>query len=89
MNVQEAAESANINSYQLRNSFGDHEIRPGDLDLNSETPEFIRNQLSKMGYRVNLRERTSGPINAIWFDWTNGSFWGGSSNFGDDYGIGW
>jgi gamma-glutamyltranspeptidase/glutathione hydrolase len=31
----------------------------------------------------------SSPINAIFFDWKHGSFWGGSSNHGDDYGIAW
>jgi len=33
--------------------------------------------------------RTSGPINAIMIDPENGTFWGGSSNHGEDYGIGW
>jgi len=41
---------------------------------------------------VNPREsarHTSGPINAIFFDWVHGSFWGGSSDDGEDYGIAW
>ncbi len=42
-----------------------------------------------MGYLVINAERTSGPINAIFFDWEHGSMWGGSSNFGDDYGVVW
>ena len=42
-----------------------------------------------MGYKVTTGNRTSGPINAIYFDWKHGSFWGGSSNNGEDYGIGW
>jgi len=33
--------------------------------------------------------RTSGPVNAIYYDWKHGSFWGWSSNYGEDYGIGW
>jgi len=33
-----------------------------------------------MGYRLEFDDRTSGPINAIFFDWKHGSFWGGSSN---------
>ena len=45
--------------------------------------------LTKMGYKVTTGNRTSGPINAIYFDWKHGSFWGGSSNNGEDYGIGW
>ena len=42
-----------------------------------------------MGYSLTFDDRTSGPINAIWFDWKHKSFWGGSSNHGEDYGIGW
>ena len=30
-----------------------------------------------------------GPINAIFIDRANGSLWGGSSDFGEDYGIAW
>ena len=89
MNVQEAAEAANINSYQMRSSFGDHKIEPGRLLLNENTPPWTRKDLSEMGYKLNFRSRTSGPINAVFFDWKHGSFWGGSSNYGEDYGIGW
>ena len=32
---------------------------------------------------------TSGPINAILLDHAHGTIWGGSSNFGEDYGIAW
>ena len=89
MNVQEAAEAANINSFQLRNSFGDHEIKPGELLLHDNTPPYVRKELIRMGYKLRFDDRTSGPINAIYFDWKHGSFWGGSSNYGDDYGISW
>lgn len=89
MNVQEAAEAANINSFQMRGSFGQHEIEPGKLLIREDTPDYVRKKLRNMGYTLQIRERTSGPINAIFFDWENGSFWGGSSNFGEDYGIGW
>jgi len=94
MNVQEAAEADNFMSYQLHDSFGSHRKEPGRLGVNESVPEFTRDQLSKMGYRVEVgiygnRERTSGPINAIYFDNENGTFQGGSSNHGDDYGIAW
>jgi len=89
MNVQQAAEAANINSYQMRSSFGDHDSQPGRLLLNESVPPWVRAQLREMGYRMNFGERTSGPINAIFFDWEHGSFWGGSSNHGEDYGIAW
>ena len=89
MNVQEAAEAANFKTYQMYSSFGDHERKAGALTLNSSTPSWIRKELSGMGYKLSYEDRTSGPINAIFFDWKHGSFWGGSSNHGEDYGIGW
>ncbi len=89
MDVQEAAEAANITSYQLRGSFGDHESRPGRLTLNADVAPWVIDDLEAMGYEIETRERTSGPINAIFFDWEHGSFWGGSSDYGEDYGIAW
>jgi gamma-glutamyltranspeptidase/glutathione hydrolase len=89
MDVQEAVEAPNITSYQMRNSFDDHASQPGRLTLRSDTPPWIRRELRDMGYRLDFQERTSGPINAIFFDWKHGGFWGGSSNHGEDYGIGW
>jgi gamma-glutamyltranspeptidase / glutathione hydrolase len=89
MNVQQACEAANIASYQLRDSFGDHKIAPGKLDLNIKVPEWVQAELENMGYKITLRRSTSGPINAVFFDRKHGTFWGGSSNNGDDYGIVW
>jgi gamma-glutamyltranspeptidase/glutathione hydrolase len=89
MDVQEAVEAANVTSYQMRNSFGDHETQPGRLTLRVDTPPWVRRELREMGYQLDFQDRTSGPINAIFFDWKHGSFWGGSSNHGEDYGIAW
>ena len=89
MNVQEAAEAPNINSFQMKGSFAEHESEPGRLMINEDTPAYVRQKLRDMGYRLVVRPRTSGPINAVYFDWEHGSFWGGSSNHGEDYGIGW
>lgn len=89
MDVQEACEAANIENYQIKSSFGKHESRPGAIMLNTNTPNWILKELRQMGYSIQLNERTSGPINAIYFDREHGSFWGGSSNHGNDYGIGW
>ena len=89
MNVQEAAEAPNFNSFQMKGSFAQHESEPGKLLLNEDTPAYVRQKLRDMGYKLVIRSRTSGPINAIYFDWEHGSFWGGSSNHGEDYGIGW
>ena len=89
MTVQEATEAANITSYQMRDSFADHQSFPGRLALNTLTPPWVREQLTRMGYTLEFEERTSGPINAIFVDRKHGTLWGGSSNYGQDYGIGW
>jgi gamma-glutamyltranspeptidase/glutathione hydrolase len=89
MTVQEATEAANITSYQLRDSFGMHESFPGRLTVNSATSAWVRKELTHMGYALEFEERSSGPINAIFVDHTHGTLWGGSSNHGEDYGIGW
>ena len=89
MNVQQAAEAANFNSYQMRSSFGAHESQPGRLLLNDGVPDWVRAELEGMGYDLTFAPRTSGPINAIFFDAATGTMWGGSSNHGEDYGIAW
>jgi len=94
MTVQQATEAGNINSNQLWLSLGgtntkDRMPKPGSILLIDKTPETVREALKKMGYTLSFDDRTSGPINAIWFDWKHGSMWGGSSNHGEDYGIGW
>lgn len=89
MTVQEATEAANFNSFQMKSSFGDHASEPGRILLNDQTPPWVRSELKKMGYTMTFEERTSGPINAIWFDAKHGTMWGGSSHHGEDYGIGW
>jgi gamma-glutamyltranspeptidase / glutathione hydrolase len=91
MTVQEASEAPNINTDQLRLSLGGEDRNPkaGNILLHDSTPPYVRKELQRMGYRMRFDDRTSGPINAIYFDWEHGSFWGGSSNHGEDYGIGW
>ncbi len=89
MNVQQACEAPNINSYQMRSSFGDHKSQPGRLTLNERVPEWVRSELVRMGYKLDFRRHTSGPINAVYFDRKHGTLWGGSSNHGEDYGVAW
>ena len=89
MTVQEAAEAPNVNSFQMRSSFGAHESQPGRLQVRADTPAWVLDELRQMGYTVETAARTSGPINAILVDRENGTLWGGSSDFGEDYGIGW
>ena len=89
MNVQQAVEAANINSYQMQSSFGAHRAEPGRLVLRDDVPAWVQAQLRAMGYRVETRQRTSGPITAIYFDRSNGTMWGGASDYGEDYGIAW
>jgi gamma-glutamyltranspeptidase/glutathione hydrolase len=94
MTVQQASEAANFNTDQLWLSLGgdkraDRAPRPGFILLNNKTPEDVRKELQHKGYVLRYSERTSGPLNAIFYDTKHGSFWGGSSNYGEDYGIGW
>jgi gamma-glutamyltranspeptidase / glutathione hydrolase len=89
MNVQQAAEAANINSYQMRSSFGDQRSEPGRILVHEQMPPWVLASLRGMGYRIQTGAITSGPINAIFFDRRHGTFWGGSSHHGDDYGIAW
>jgi gamma-glutamyltranspeptidase / glutathione hydrolase len=89
MNVQEATEAPNFTSYQHRNSFGVHESEPGRITLAESMPAWVRADLQRMGYKPDYQRLTSGPINAIFFDRKHGTFWGGSSNHGEDYGIAW
>ena len=89
MNVQQATEAANFNTYQVRSSFGQHEWEPGRVLLHPSVSPAVREQLVKMGYTLTFEEKTSGPINAIQLDQAHGTMLGGSSNYGEDYGIGW
>jgi gamma-glutamyltranspeptidase/glutathione hydrolase len=89
MTPQQATEAPNFTSFQMRDSFGMHEIFPGRLELNDAVPDWVRRDLKTRGYDLRYRSRTSGPINAILLDPVQGTFWGGSSNHGEDYGIAW
>jgi gamma-glutamyltranspeptidase/glutathione hydrolase len=89
MNIQEACEAPNMVSYQMKSSFGEHLAEPGRLRLNEQIPQWVRDKLESMGYKLDYRRYTSGPLNAVYFDWTHRTFWGGSSNYGEDYGVAW
>lgn len=94
MTVQQATEAPNINTNQLWLSLGgskitDRQPRPGEILISSKTSEKTKEKLKEMGYIITTGERTSGPINAIYFDKKHQTIWGGSSNNGEDYGIGW
>jgi len=89
MTVQQAVEAPNINSFQMRSSFGAHEARPGAMEAATSLPSATRAALRSMGYSLQFVERSSGPINAILLDRKHGTMWGGSSNHGEDYGIAW
>ena len=89
MTVQEAVEAPNIVSFQMRDSFGAHESFPGKVWFNEKMPESDRERLTGMGYKPVYKKRTSGPITAIYFDREHGTFWGGASDYGEDYGLAW
>lgn len=89
MTPQEAVEAPNMNSFQMRSSFGAHESRPGRMVLAESVPEWTRSELRRMGYTLEFERLTSGPITAIWLDRTHRTLWGAASNHGEDYGIAW
>lgn len=89
MNVQQAAEAHNITSYQMQSSFGAHKSEPGRLDVTGQIPPYTRDRLEAMGYAVDVVERTYSPITAILIDPERGTFQGGASDYGDDYGLAW
>jgi gamma-glutamyltranspeptidase/glutathione hydrolase len=89
MGVQEAAEAANVTTYQLMSAFGDHASQPGRLSVDARTPPWVRDELRRLGYELEIVEKNSGPLNAVLFDRANGTLRGGSSSSGEDYGIGW
>jgi gamma-glutamyltranspeptidase/glutathione hydrolase len=78
-----------VTSYQMRSSFGDHESQPGRLTLTESMPPWVDGELRRMGYTLELVRMNSGPINAILLDRAHGTMWGGSSYYGEDYGIAW
>ena len=89
MNVQQAAEAHNFTSYQMQSSFGAHRAEPGRLEVSTKVPAWVQAELSRMGYKVEVVDRTYSPITAIYFDVENESMWGGASDYGEDYGIAW
>ncbi|MFT3747154.1 MAG: gamma-glutamyltransferase [Agriterribacter sp.] len=94
MTVQEATEAPNVNTNQLWLSLGgttnaDRSPRAGSIILSADIPDWVRKELIQKGYKITNGQRTSGPINAIYFDRKHKTLWGGSSNNGEDYGIGW
>lgn len=89
MNVQQAVEAHNILSYQMQSSFGAHQSEPGRLQVTRRVSEWDRAELERMGYKVEVVDRTYSPVTAIWLDQAHGTLWGGASEQGDDYGIAW
>ncbi len=94
MTPQQATEAANMNTNQLWLSLGGSKItdrlpRVGNITVNKNTSEATKKRLQEMGYTLSFETRSSGPINAILLDQKHGTIWGGSSNHGEDYGIGW
>ncbi len=89
MTVQEAAEAANIESFQMQSSFGDHRSEPGRMTVRSDLPPWVRSELKKMGYTPEPRAKTSGPITAIFIDQQNKTLQGAASDYGEDTGLAW
>ena len=88
MDVQQATEAANFESFQLHSSFGDHYSQPGRIVLRSDMNTLVLRTLIRMGYSLEFREKTSGPITAILLNQDFGTMTGGASDFGDDTAMG-
>jgi len=89
MNVAQAVEAPNIESFQMQSSFGDHRSEPGVMVVRSDTLPWVRGELTSMGYRVETLPKTSGPITAIMIDAERGTLQGAAPDHGEDYGIAW
>lgn len=90
MNVQQAAEGrGNILGYQMQSSFGAHQAEPGRIEVTPMVSPFTIAELERLGYDVEVVERTYNPTTAIWFDHEFGVMHGAASDYGDDYGIAW
>ena len=89
MTVQEAAEAANINSYQMQSSFGAHEIKPGGLTLNSQVPAWVRNDLRKRGYKIAFRTEPQAHSMPSGLTGSTAPFGVGRVIMERDYGIAW
>ena len=68
MTVQQAVEAPNINSYQMRTLVRRARVAAGPHAGGDVAAGGPREALRRMGYTLEFEERTSGPINAIWFD---------------------
>jgi gamma-glutamyltranspeptidase/glutathione hydrolase len=89
MPVQDACEAAYFTSYQMRASFDKHDSKPGRITLQEDVAPWVRRDLMRMGYKLDLKKSTSGPLSGIFFDPEHGTLWGGCSDDGDDHGIAW
>ena len=90
MTPQQSVEAATFNTYQLRESFDDRTSSSPAASC-STTPRRRGCATSCAPWATPWNSATapSGPINAIMLDRKHGTFWGASSNHGEDYGIGW
>ena len=84
MNVQQAVEAHNFTSYQMQSSFGAHNSEPGRIQVTAKVSDWVRTELAKRGYKVEIVDRTYSPVTAIYFDKKTGTMWGGASESGDD-----
>ena len=91
MTLQEAAEAPNINSYQMRSSFGDARVAPG-AHHGATTPRrpWVRDELRAMGYTLDFARPDLGARSTRSCSTASTARSGAaSSNHGEDYGIGW
>lgn len=98
MTPQEAVEAPKFRSYQMMSSFGSHSRTPGRISVGSRMPQEVIDELTAMGYDVDIRSAGSsdrpggewpGPLIAIGFDWEHQTLMGGVSFERERHGIAW
>ena len=77
------------NRSSFENRLAEMLAEPGKLLLRADMPLDVQFRLQGMGYSIVNEGKTSGPINGIFNDQQHGTLMGGSSDYGDDYGIAW
>ena len=88
--VQEAAEAPNFTTYQLRSSFGDHASRARPPDARRAHARVGARRARQHGLHARASRRgTRGRSTPSSSTGAHGTMRGGSSNHGEDYGIGW
>ena len=75
MTPQQAVEAPNINSYQMRSSFGAHESRPGHMLVSTSLRRTASRRAGANGLHTRIRGADVGPDQRDLFDRKHGTMW--------------